>query len=86
MSRLPVGEVFDEFFTFAAKVRPMNLSDEEIGLLTTVMVFCPDRMGLQDRGAIYKLQGLYLQALRIHTERNHPGQCFYCLERSHKMH
>lgn len=42
----PMGEFLDQFFTVASKFNPLALTDEEIGLFTAVLMFCPGTYGL----------------------------------------
>ncbi|CAH1783152.1 unnamed protein product [Owenia fusiformis] len=69
---LPMGKFLNEFFSYAAVVKPLELSDFEMGLLTTILILCPDRHGLTNKKAVFKLQGLYLQAMKQHISKTHP--------------
>ncbi|CAH1784717.1 unnamed protein product [Owenia fusiformis] len=69
---LPMGKFLNEFFNYAAIVNPLLMSDSETALLTTALILCPDRHGLKNKKAVYKLQGLYLQAMTQHIARLHP--------------
>ncbi|GAB1606392.1 nuclear hormone receptor family member nhr-48 isoform X1 [Argonauta hians] len=68
---MPLGKFLEEFFLMAETFNPLNLSDQEIGLFTAVLIICPDRQNLSGVKAVTKIQGLFLQALYNELKANH---------------
>jgi len=38
---MPLGDFFDELYTFALKMNCLDLTDGEVGLLTAIMIMNP---------------------------------------------
>ncbi|CAL1529091.1 unnamed protein product [Lymnaea stagnalis] len=71
--QMPMGPFLDEFFEVAQKFNPLLLSDGEIGLFSSILLICPDRKDLKNKGAIHTIQQLYLQALYYLLKHNHKN-------------
>jgi hypothetical protein len=63
VSKMPMGGLFEEQYKFALPFNCLELTDTEVGVMSAIMVFNPDREGLVNRPAVHKLQCLYGQAL-----------------------
>lgn len=72
---MPMGSFFEEQFRFALEFNPLQLTDGEIALLTSIMIMNADRVGLENRKNITKLQGLFLQCLYHHMKAVRPETC-----------
>lgn len=70
---MPLGDFFEEQFKFADVFNRLRLDDEEIGLLTSIMIINPDRKGINNRRAIQQLQNLMVQSIYTHLKRKHPN-------------
>jgi nuclear receptor subfamily 1 group D protein 3 len=70
--QMPMGDFFQDMFKFAEVFNGLCLSDEEIGLLTAVMIVCPYRVGLANVKAVEELNLLFLQSLYTYMTRNRP--------------
>jgi len=44
VQEMPLGDFFNEQYTFAMKVNALNLTDGEIGLLTAIMILNPGQL------------------------------------------
>ncbi|XP_064632848.1 nuclear receptor subfamily 1 group D member 2-like isoform X2 [Lineus longissimus] len=77
IKKMPIGSFFDEFFNIAAKVNPLKLTREEMGLFTGIMIMSPDRVGLHNYKAISKLQFLYLQAFHTYITRKYSEDSMF---------
>jgi len=40
---MPLGDFFDELYTFALKMNSLGLTDGEVGLLNAIMIMNPGR-------------------------------------------
>ncbi|XP_045463025.1 ecdysone-induced protein 78C isoform X2 [Harmonia axyridis] len=66
---------------FAKSFNHLQLSDEEIGLFSGILLLTADRVGILDIKKIETLQDRLLEAMKIHVLRNHPeeGQIYESL-------
>lgn len=72
VKKMPMGHFLEEFFKIASIFNPLKLTDGEIGLFSTILLICPDRMSIDNKRAIEKLQMLLAQALYCLMKKNHP--------------
>lgn len=70
---MPMGEFFEQQFRFAIQFNQLQLTDGEVGLLTAALILNPARMGLSNKRAVQKLQGLFFQSLFCYM-RMHRGE------------
>ncbi|KAH3848493.1 thyroid hormone receptor alpha-like [Dreissena polymorpha] len=71
IKKMPMGFFVVEFFNIAALINPLNLTDEEVGLLSACLIMSPEREGLENVAAIEKLHALFLQSLFFEMRKNH---------------
>lgn len=72
---MPLGEFFEEQYSFADVFNQLNLNDEETGVVTGIMIMNESRMGLCNREVVRSWRQLYLQCLFTMLKRNHPETC-----------
>ncbi|XP_052284601.1 uncharacterized protein LOC127881013 isoform X3 [Dreissena polymorpha] len=71
IKKMPMGFFIVEFFSIAALINPLSLTDEETGLLSACLIMSPEREGLENVVAIEKLHTLFLQSLFFEMRKNH---------------
>lgn len=49
VQEMPMGPFLDKFFDVAKQFNPLRLTDEEIGLFTAVLMFCPGNCSYPNR-------------------------------------
>ncbi|ESO95656.1 hypothetical protein LOTGIDRAFT_231891 [Lottia gigantea] len=71
LSSMPMGQLLLEFYKVAEKFNPLNLTDGENGLFSSILVMCPEREGLQKKSDVEKIQNLFKQTLYLKLKENH---------------
>ncbi|XP_044750697.1 ecdysone-induced protein 78C isoform X2 [Coccinella septempunctata] len=60
------------FLEFTRTFNGLHVSDEEIGLFSAVILFTPDRFGINDKKKIESLQDKLIQAMKFQVVRKFP--------------
>ena len=47
VQKMPLGDFFNEQYTFALKMNSLGLTDGEVGLLTAIMIMNPGQSAVQ---------------------------------------
>ncbi|XP_062866469.1 nuclear receptor subfamily 1 group D member 2b [Trichomycterus rosablanca] len=68
------GDLLNSMLEFSEKLRSLNLSEEEMGLFTAVVLVSADRSGLENSKSVEALQESLIHALRSHITQNHPAE------------
>ncbi|XP_025897174.1 nuclear receptor subfamily 1 group D member 1, partial [Nothoprocta perdicaria] len=69
-----MGDLLSSMFEFSEKLSALQLSDEELGLFTAVVLVSADRSGMEDAASVEQLQETLIRALRALVLKTHPAE------------
>ncbi|KFO52599.1 Nuclear receptor subfamily 1 group D member 1, partial [Corvus brachyrhynchos] len=69
-----MGDLLGAMFDFSEKLSALELSDEELGLFTAVVLVSADRSGMEDTASVEQLQETLLRALRALVLKTRPAE------------
>ncbi|XP_065712538.2 nuclear receptor subfamily 1 group D member 1 [Patagioenas fasciata] len=69
-----MGDLLSSMFEFSEKLSALDLSDEELGLFTAVVLVSADRSGMEDTASVEQLQETLIRALRALVLKTHPAE------------
>ncbi|XP_061445337.1 nuclear receptor subfamily 1 group D member 1 [Rhineura floridana] len=69
-----MGDLLTSMFEFSEKLGALELSEEELGLFTAVVLISADRSGIEDPASVEQLQETLIRALRALILKNHPQE------------
>uniref|UniRef100_A0A8C3CU78 NR LBD domain-containing protein n=5 Tax=Aves TaxID=8782 RepID=A0A8C3CU78_CAIMO len=69
-----MGDLLSSMFEFSEKLSALDLSDEELGLFTAVVLVSADRSGMEDAASVEQLQETLIRALRALVLKTHPAE------------
>uniref|UniRef100_A0A8C8SBQ1 Nuclear receptor subfamily 1 group D member 1 n=1 Tax=Pelusios castaneus TaxID=367368 RepID=A0A8C8SBQ1_9SAUR len=69
-----MGDLLSSMFEFSEKLSSLQLSEEELGLFTAVVLVSADRSGMENTGSVEQLQETLIRALRALILKNHPTE------------
>ncbi|XP_068775291.1 nuclear receptor subfamily 1 group D member 1 isoform X2 [Struthio camelus] len=69
-----MGDLLSSMFEFSEKLSALELSDEELGLFTAVVLVSADRSGMEDAASVEQLQETLIRALRALVLKTHPAE------------
>jgi len=72
VQKMPMGAFMDKMFTIAKDISPLRLGDDELALLSAVLLMCPERKNLLNTRSVELCQHLFQQALYTLMLQLHP--------------
>uniref|UniRef100_A0A8B9IT43 Nuclear receptor subfamily 1 group D member 1 n=1 Tax=Amazona collaria TaxID=241587 RepID=A0A8B9IT43_9PSIT len=69
-----MGDLLSSMFEFSEKLSALDLTDEELGLFTAVVLVSADRSGMEDTASVEQLQETLIRALRALVLKTHPAE------------
>lgn len=69
-----MGDLLTSMFEFSEKLGTLELSEEELGLFTAVVLVSADRSGIENAASVEQLQETLIRALRALIIKNHPQE------------
>ncbi|XP_060637031.2 nuclear receptor subfamily 1 group D member 1 [Anolis sagrei] len=69
-----MGDLLTSMFEFSEKLGSLELSEEELGLFTAVVLISADRSGIENQASVEQLQETLIRALRALILKNHPQE------------
>lgn len=69
-----MGDLLSSMFEFSEKLSALQLSDEELGLFTAVVLVSADRSGMEDAASVEQLQETLIRALRALVQKTRPAE------------
>uniref|UniRef100_A0A8D0BEU7 Nuclear receptor subfamily 1 group D member 1 n=1 Tax=Salvator merianae TaxID=96440 RepID=A0A8D0BEU7_SALMN len=69
-----MGDLLTSMFEFSEKLGALELSEEELGLFTAVVLISADRSGIENPASVEQLQETLIRALRALVLKNHPQE------------
>ncbi|KAL8175927.1 UNVERIFIED_CONTAM: Nuclear receptor subfamily 1 group D member 1 [Gekko kuhli] len=69
-----MGDLLTSMFEFSEKLSALDLSEEELGLFTAVVLVSADRSGIENPASVEQLQETLIRALRALILKNHPQE------------
>ncbi|XP_006022603.1 nuclear receptor subfamily 1 group D member 1 isoform X2 [Alligator sinensis] len=69
-----MGDLLNSMFEFSEKLSALELTDEELGLFTAVVLVSADRSGMEDTALVEQLQETLIRALRALILKNRPTE------------
>ncbi|XP_067397350.1 LOW QUALITY PROTEIN: nuclear receptor subfamily 1 group D member 1 [Emydura macquarii macquarii] len=69
-----MGDLLSSMFDFSEKLGSLELSEEELGLFTAVVLVSADRSGMENTGSVEQLQETLIRALRALILKNRPTE------------
>ncbi|KAM6452792.1 nuclear receptor subfamily 1 group D member 1 [Liasis olivaceus] len=69
-----MGDLLTSMFEFSEKLSALQLSEEELGLFTAVVLISADRSGIENPASVEQLQETLIRALRALILKNHPQE------------
>uniref|UniRef100_A0ACB8EU32 Nuclear receptor sub 1 group D member 1 n=2 Tax=Sphaerodactylus townsendi TaxID=933632 RepID=A0ACB8EU32_9SAUR len=69
-----MGDLLTSMFEFSEKLGALDLSEEELGLFTAVVLVSADHSGIENPVSVEQLQETLIRALRALILKNHPQE------------
>ncbi|XP_043359432.1 nuclear receptor subfamily 1 group D member 1 isoform X2 [Dermochelys coriacea] len=69
-----MGDLLSSMFEFSEKLGSLELTEEELGLFTAVVLVSADRSGMENTASVEQLQETLIRALRTLILKNHPTE------------
>ncbi|XP_053115076.1 nuclear receptor subfamily 1 group D member 1 [Hemicordylus capensis] len=69
-----MGDLLTSMFEFSEKLGALELSEEELGLFTAVVLVSADRSGIENAASVEQLQETLIRALRALILKIHPQE------------
>ncbi|XP_026573284.1 nuclear receptor subfamily 1 group D member 1 [Pseudonaja textilis] len=69
-----MDDLLTSMFEFSEKLSALQLSEEELGLFTAVVLISADRSGIENPASVEQLQETLIRALRALILKNHPQE------------
>ncbi|XP_039372558.1 nuclear receptor subfamily 1 group D member 1 [Mauremys reevesii] len=69
-----MGDLLSSMFEFSEKLGSLELTEEELGLFTAVVLVSADRSGMENTASVEQLQETLIRALRALILKNHPTE------------
>lgn len=69
-----MGDLLSSMFEFSEKLSSLELTEEELGLFTAVVLVSADRSGMENTASVEQLQETLIRALRALILKNHPTE------------
>lgn len=69
-----MGDLLNSMFDFSEKLSSLQLSEEELGLFTAVVLVSADRSGIENINSVDQLQEALIRVLRALIMKNHPSE------------
>ncbi|XP_070583441.1 nuclear receptor subfamily 1 group D member 1 isoform X3 [Erythrolamprus reginae] len=69
-----MDDLLTSMFEFSEKLSALQLSEEELGLFTAVVLISADRSGIENPASVEQLQETLIRALRALIFKNHPQE------------
>ncbi|KAG8446741.1 hypothetical protein GDO86_014267 [Hymenochirus boettgeri] len=73
LQAMGMGELLSSMFDFSEKLSSLNLSEEELGIFTALVLVSADRSGMENPSLIEQLQETLIRALRSLILKNSPN-------------
>ncbi|XP_074835438.1 nuclear receptor subfamily 1 group D member 1 [Carettochelys insculpta] len=69
-----MGDLLSSMFDFSEKLSSLELTEEELGLFTAVVLVSADRSGMENAASVEQLQETLIRALRALILKNRPTE------------
>ncbi|XP_077315953.1 nuclear receptor subfamily 1 group D member 1 [Lithobates pipiens] len=73
LQAMGMGELLSSMFDFSEKLASLNLSQEELGIFTALVLVSADRSGMENASLVEQLQETLIRALRSLILKNTPN-------------
>ncbi|XP_053550019.1 nuclear receptor subfamily 1 group D member 1 [Bombina bombina] len=73
LQAMGMGELLSSMFDFSEKLASLNLSQEELGIFTALVLVSADRSGMENASLVEQLQETLIRALRALILKNSPN-------------
>ncbi|XP_053310091.1 nuclear receptor subfamily 1 group D member 1 [Spea bombifrons] len=73
LQAMGMGELLNSMFDFSEKLASLNLSQEELGVFTALVLVSADRSGMENASLVEQLQETLIRALRSLILKNSPN-------------
>ncbi|XP_075033208.1 nuclear receptor subfamily 1 group D member 1 [Mixophyes fleayi] len=73
LQAMGMGELLSSMFDFSEKLASLNLSQEELGIFTALVLVSADRSGMENASLVEQLQETLIRALRSLIFKNSPN-------------
>ncbi|XP_075702487.1 nuclear receptor subfamily 1 group D member 1 isoform X2 [Rhinoderma darwinii] len=73
LQAMGMGELLSSMFDFSEKLASLNLSQEELGIFTALVLVSADRSGMENASLVEQLQETLIRALRSLILKNSPN-------------
>ncbi|XP_063315151.1 nuclear receptor subfamily 1 group D member 1 [Pelobates fuscus] len=73
LQAMGMGELLNSMFDFSEKLASLNLSPEELGIFTALVLVSADRTGMENASLVEQLQETLIRALRSLILKNSPS-------------
>ncbi|KAM3922733.1 nuclear receptor subfamily 1 group D member 1 [Leptodactylus fuscus] len=73
LQAMGMGELLSSMFDFSEKLASLNLSQEELGIFTALVIVSADRSGMENASLVEQLQETLIRALRSLILKNSPN-------------
>lgn len=73
LQSMGMGELLSSMFDFSEKLASLNLSQEELGIFTALVLVSADRSGMENASLVEQLQETLIRALRSLILKNSPN-------------
>lgn len=66
-----LGKVFNEMQSVISKIKSLNLTEVELSIISAMLLFCPDRQGLDNKYTLERMENELSLALKCQYLLNH---------------